>query len=126
MKADTVQVTIVAASAETLDGLQDYLSRAGVGARGTRQLAGADAVPCSAVILFPDDFSPKDVLRELGRLRRERPNVVPVVVTGEPHRYIGIDETDGKGCSPIVLLKPAWGWTILEAIREATKPHEDE
>ena len=125
MKTDPVQVTIVAASAETLDGLQGYLSRAGVGARGTRQLAGADADPCSAVIFFPDDFSPKDVLLELRRLRRERPSVVPLVVTGEPNRYAELGEIEGKGCIPIVLLKPAWGWTILEAIREATEPRED-
>jgi hypothetical protein len=124
MKADSVQVTIVAASAETLDGLQGYLSRAGMGARGTRQLAGADADPCSAVIYFPDDFSPIDVLRELRRLRRERPSLVPLVVTGEPERYVEMN--DGKGCTPIVLLKPAWGWTILEAIREAMETHKGE
>ena len=126
MKADPVQVTIVAASAETLDGLQGYLSRAGVGARGTRQLTGADADPCSAIILFPDDFSPTDVLRELRRLRRERPSVVPLVITGEPKRYAETGEAEGNGPTPIVLLKPAWGWTILEAIREATDPHNVE
>jgi hypothetical protein len=120
MKAEAVQVTIVAASAETLDGLQGYLSRAGVGARGTRELVGADADPCSAIIFFPDDFSPRDVLRELRRLRRERPSVVPLVVTGEPDRYAKMSDVDGTGWNPIVLLKPAWGWTILEAIREAT------
>jgi hypothetical protein len=126
MKADSVQVTIVAASAETLDGLQGYLSRAGMGARGTRQLAGADADPCSAVIFFPDDFSPKDVHRELRRLRRERPKVVPLVVTGEPNRYAEMSEIEGKGPAPIVLPKPAWGWTILEAIREAMEPRRGE
>lgn len=120
MKADSVQVTIVAASAETLDGLQGYLSRAGVGARGTRQLAGADADPCSAIVFFPDDFLPRDVLRELRRLRRERPSLVQLVVTGEPDRYANLGEIEGSGWAPMVLLKPAWGWTILEAIREAT------
>jgi len=126
MKADPVQVMIVAASAETLDGLQGYLSRAGVGARGTRQLAGADADPCSAIILFPDDFSPTDVLRELRRLRRERPSVVPLVITCEPKRYAETGKVEGNGPAPIVLLKPAWGWTILDAIREATDPHNVE
>ena len=120
MKAKPVQVTIVAASAETLDGLQGYLSRAGVGARGTRELVGADTDPCSAIIFFPDDFSPRDVLRELRRLRRERPSVVPLVVTGEPDRYAKMSDIDGTAWNPVVLLKPAWGWTILEAIREAT------
>ena len=122
MKANSVQVTIVAASAETLDGLQAYLSRAGVGTRATRELAGACAHPCSAVILFPDDFSPRDVQRELRRLRRERPHLVPLVVTGEPDRYARMSDVDGTRRTPIVLIKPAWGWTILEAIREAVEP----
>jgi len=122
MKASSVQVTIVAASAETLDGLQAYLARAGVGTRATRELAGACAHPCSAVILFPDDFSPKDVQRELRRLRRERPQLVPLVVTSEPDRYAWVSEIGGNGREPVVLIKPAWGWTILEAIREVVEP----
>src|SRR6185503_18140033 len=96
MKTESVHVTIVAANAETLDGLQSYLSRAGVSARGTRRLAGADADPCSAIIFFPDEFSPRDVLRELRRLRRERPTVVPLVVTGEPDRYVNMSEIKGS------------------------------
>lgn len=122
MRGQSLQVTIVAASAETLDGLHDYLSRAGVGARCTRELAEAHAAPCSAVVFFPDDFSLADVMRELGRLRRDKPSVLPLVVTGEPRRYLHVVDAGGKGRAPIVMPRPAWGWMILDAIRDAATP----
>ncbi|HYQ42166.1 MAG TPA: hypothetical protein VER11_09360 [Polyangiaceae bacterium] len=117
----TVHVTIVAASAETLDGLQTYLSLAGLGARGTRRLGDFGRAPCAAVVLFPDEFSAKDVLRELGRLRREQPSVLPLLVTREPRRYVDAIAVKGAGLAPIVIPKPAWGWTILDAIRLAVE-----
>jgi hypothetical protein len=120
----SVQVTIVAVSAETLDGLQGYLSRAGVGARCTRDLVGAHAAPCSAVVFFPDDFSLDEVIQELGRLRRERPSVLPLLVTGQPQRYLSAGMSEGKGPAPIVMPRPAWGWMILDAIRGAAFPDE--
>ena len=125
MCAQSVRVTIVAASAETLDGLQGYLSRAGVGATGSRELAAAHASPCSAVVVFPDDFSPDEVMRELGRLRRERPNAVPLLVTGEPERYLRVAQVEGRGRAPVVMPRPAWGWMILDAIRDVTTFDED-
>jgi hypothetical protein len=112
-----VHVTIVAATAETLDGLQGYLSLAGLNAHGTRRLGDLGPKHCSAVIFFPDEFSPTTVLRELTRLRREHPTVLPLLVTSEPQRYSGIDDGGGKALRPIVIPKPAWGWTILEAIQ---------
>jgi hypothetical protein len=115
----TVHVTIVAARAETLDGLQAYLSLAGLGARGTRQLGDFDRETCAAVVLFPDEFSPDDVLRELSRLRRDQPTVLPLLVTREPQRYLEVARAEEVGLAPIVIPKPAWGWTILDAIRLA-------
>ena len=113
-----VQVTIVATSAETLDGLQGYLTRAGLNARASRSMVGADADPCSVVVLFPDDFATDDVLQELLRIRQERPNVLVVVVTNKPQRYAASVELDGKGQVPLVLPRPAWGFSILDAIRD--------
>ena len=115
----TVRVTIVASSAETLDGLQTYLSLAGLGARGTRRLDDFWREPCTAVVLFPDEFSLKDVVRELGRLRREQPRVLSLLITREPQRYVDSVGVGGVGLAPIVIPKPAWGWTILDAIRLA-------
>jgi len=117
-----VHVTIVAASAETLDGLQGYLSLAGLDAHGTRQLSEVGRKPCSAVIFFPDEFSPTMVLLELVRLRREHPTVLPLLVTSEPQRYDGIPDDTKKALQPVVIPKPAWGWTILEAIQQRFVP----
>jgi len=116
VRAPAVQVTIVASSAETLDGLQAYLSRAGLGARCTRELADAHADPCSAVVFFPDDFSCEEVIGALERLWRERPSVLPLVITGEPERYLRVGLTEGKGHALVVMPRPAWGWMILDAI----------
>ena len=117
-----VHVTIVAAKAETLDGLQGYLSLAGLDAHGTRHLSELGRRPCSAVIFFPDEFSSTTVLRELVRLRRDHPTVLPLLVTAEPQRYSGIPETAGKALRPVVIPKPAWGWTILDAIQRRVSP----
>lgn len=120
-----IQVTIVAASAETLRGLQTYLSLAGVGARGTRQLGDVDPEPCSAIVLFPDEFSLDEVLEELSRLRRDRPGILPLLVTREPERYGEVARAEEKGRAPVVIPKPAWGWTILDAIRSGTQLRHD-
>lgn len=120
-----IQVTIVAASAETLDGLRAYLSLAGLGARGTRRLGDVHLAPCSAVVLFPDEFLLDEVLGELSRLRRDRPGILPLLVTREPERYGEVAQAEGKGRAPIVIPKPAWGWTILDAIRSGTELQHD-
>jgi hypothetical protein len=126
MSPESAQVTIVASSAETLDGLQSYLSRAGLGSHATRELAGAARKPCSVLVLFPDEFSLDDVLSELRRLRREQPNVLPLVVTGVPARYEQTAAGDEKARVPLVIARPAWGWTILDAIRAALESLADE
>lgn len=115
------QVTIVATNGETLDDLQEYLSLAGVEARASRTLPGAGMHPCSAIILFPDGFAPDDVLSELARLHRDQPGVLPLVVTGEPKRYEQVVRPETNGRPPIVIPRPAWGWTILDAIREGMR-----
>jgi hypothetical protein len=114
-----IRVTIIAQSAETRDGLQTYLSQAGLAARGTMRLGDIDPNPCAAVVLFPDEFSHAEVVRELSRLQRERPQLLPLLVTREPERYLELTEPDSAQSPPIVIPKPAWGWTILDAIRAA-------
>lgn len=116
----SIQVTIIAESAETRDGLTSYLSHAGVGARSSPRLGDIDLEPCTAVVLFPDEFSHGEVVRELSRLRRERPRLLPLLVTREPERYLELMEPDASPCAPLVIPKPAWGWTILDAIRAAS------
>jgi hypothetical protein len=113
-----LRVTIVSANSETLDGLQTYLKQAGVRARATRTLGTEDdagAAP-SAIVFFPDEFRREDVIVEIARLQRARPEVLAVIVTREPRQFEGI-ATDEGAQTPIVIPKPAWGWTILDVIR---------
>jgi hypothetical protein len=112
-----IRVTIVGTRAETLDGLRWYLSRVGLSARATRRLQDGDREPCAAMILFPDEFSFDDVERELHRLRRDSPELLLVLVTSELKRYAPIAK--GAGRVPVLIPKPAWGWSILDAIRSA-------
>ena len=107
-------VTIVSTHSETLDGLQSYLARAGVGARCTRDLAActrfaSEAARNVAVVLFPDDFRREKVLAALTDLA-STPTVLVVLVTAHPRKF---EQADGV----IIMPRPAWGWSILEAIR---------
>jgi hypothetical protein len=121
MRREPIQVTIVTANAETFDGLQAYLSLRGLAARNAGQLGELDAKSCSAVIFFPDEFLLKDVLHELRRLRQGQPRVLVLVVTREPERYVEVVNAEGIGRAPVVIPKPVWGWTILDAIRAGLK-----
>jgi DNA-binding response OmpR family regulator len=122
--ADSLQVTIVSANPETLDGLQTYLRRAGVDARGATQLR-IDLKTGShrrAVVVFPDDFPGEHVIREVARLRRQRPAILLVLVTCEPQRFEHeLGASDGSP-APVIVPKPAWGWIILDALRGRTNP----
>ena len=112
-----IRVTIVGVRAATLDGLKWYLSRVGLSARATRRLEDGDREPCAAMVLFPDEFSFDHVERELIRLRRDSPDLLLVLVTSELKRYAAI--ANGGGRAPVLIPKPAWGWSILDAIRSA-------
>jgi len=119
MKKEPLSVTIVSDKPETLDGLRVYLRQAGVDAHGTRQLDTTESggLAPSAVVFFPDEFGIDDVVCEVTRLRRERPHVVSVIVTREARRFAEAFDDDEADPAPIVIPKPAWGWTILDAIR---------
>jgi hypothetical protein len=116
-----LSVTVVASNVETLRALESYLHGAGVAANGTRLIDRVlEMTPpsCAAVILFPDDYPEEDVAKALAALRRERTDVLAVIVSQEPRRF---EELAGTGRSqlpaPLVIPKPAWAWTILDAVR---------
>lgn len=115
--APPLHVTIVSNNPETLDGLQAYFQRAGVGAHGTRRIASPALVQpsSSAVVLFPDDFGFDEVVDAITQLRRLRPEVLSIVVTRHPRRFESLDLDDRSAL--VVIAKPAWGWTILDTIR---------
>jgi DNA-binding response OmpR family regulator len=115
---EQLRVTIVSANPETLDGLQTYLRQAGIHARGTGEIesgAAMDPHP-SAVVFFPDEFPAGNVLKEVTRLRRERPQVLIVLVTREAKKFTETLATNERAPT-IVVPKPVWGWAILDAIR---------
>lgn len=105
-------VIIVSAHRETLDGLQQYLSSAGLPARGRQSLPADVSSPTTVVVLFPDDFEREEVHRSLRRLLLAK--VRTVVVTAEPKRFDAFSH--GNGAGAVVIPKPAWGWKILDTI----------
>jgi hypothetical protein len=124
-----LSVTVVASNVETLRALESYLHGAGVAANGTRMVDRVlEMTPpsSSAVIVFPDDFRQDTVMEALGALRRERPDVLAVIVSQEPRRFEGLVGT-GKAPhpAPLVIPKPAWAWTILDAVRARLDSDED-
>ena len=120
-------MTIVSANPETLDGFEAYLRRAGFSTNGTRSVDAAPEVTpaaCSAIIVFPDDFSEDAVLGALDVLRERRPSTLPVLVTREPKRFERV-AWPARGPVPVVVPKPVWGWSILDAIRAHLEPEAD-
>jgi hypothetical protein len=119
-----LEVAIISDNPETLDGLREYLEGAGIATYGSRQLAAPLLMshPLAAVVLFPDDFSTGDVFDLVARLLRARPNVRTLIVTGDPRRYEPLVALRTVSALPIIIPKPAWGWTILESIRADLAP----
>ena len=123
-----LRVSIVSNNAETIDGLQEYLAKAGVSCqtiRSIRELARTAADAATSAIIFPDDFADVDMISFLKGLRRDRPKFLAVLITREPQRYREAVEPDGRSVSPLVLPRPSFGWEILDAVRahaEASQP----
>jgi hypothetical protein len=113
-------VTVVSHNDATLRGLESYLRGAGLITNGTRAVERiVEMTPPSstAVILFPDEYGQSAVSAALAALCRERPEVLPVIVTNEPRRFEQPAAVEGSQPSPLVIPKPAWAWTILDAVR---------
>ncbi len=118
--AKQIHVSIVAGNPATLEGLRAYFDRVGVASHGTETVRDVEQMPpaTTAVVLFPDDFAVEEVEPRLLALRRARPSVLVVLVTREPTSFKTAVSADGRSLPPIVLPRPAFGWTILDAIRE--------
>jgi hypothetical protein len=115
-----IYVSIVSANAETLDGLQAYLSGAGVPSHCTRALQDLERVApqcATAAVIFPDDFEDGDVVTLMQQLRRTRPRLFSLIVTRRPQRFRDAVRADGRSLPPLILPKPSFGWDILDAIR---------
>ncbi len=69
-------------------------------------------------MLFPDEFESNDVVTVVSGLRRSRPQLLVVVVTGAARRFRPAFDPDEQSRLPIVFPKPAFSWSILDMIRE--------
>jgi hypothetical protein len=125
-RTDVTVVIVVATNPETLDGLSSYLQGAGVAARCTRDLEECTRVASAsdgnvAVVIFPDDFRWEKVVAALAEVAGIRPPVLPLLVTAHPQKF----ETLSAAEDVVIMPRPIWGWTILDAIRSrisARKP----
>jgi len=114
-------VAVIADNPQTLANLDSYFKRLGVTSSGSRSLEGDAAIPSSAtaLVLFPDDYESSAVEHLVTTLRRTRPKLFLVLVTSAPQHFGGATQPDGRTVPPLVLPRPAFGWTILDAIRSA-------
>lgn len=109
-------VLIVASNRETLDGLHTYLMNAGVPSQ-TRRTLGVVPPSTSAVVLFPDELDAVAVVGSIAEIRATHPKLQLIIVTSTPQRYQPALEAHARSKLPIVLQKPVFGWTILDALR---------
>jgi hypothetical protein len=118
----THDVTVIAESPETLDGLLAYLGEAGLVARGLRSLDAMALVTATraAVVLFPDGFDAVAAVVLIRVIRAKRADLLVLIVTGDAPRFQEVARPVGRSVTPQLYPKPAFGWTILDAIRNHT------
>jgi hypothetical protein len=119
-----LRVCVVAQNPETIDALHDYLSRAGVSSYSSRRLVELDLATShtSLLVLFPDEFDREQVCQAIAELRAAHRRLPILLITGAPQHYSHATLVKNLTPPPIVLPKPAFGWTILEAIRAHARP----
>jgi hypothetical protein len=117
---ESLRVTVIGDNAQTIEGLRRYLSSAGVESQATRILSeGTVNLPdVDAMVIFPDEFRTDEVVTSVETLQKERPQLRLLLVTSSPRSYLGTRLMDVE-LPPIILPKPAFGWSILDAIRES-------
>ena len=110
---------VIAANRETGDGLHGYFSKSGFTTRTSCRLqdVGPLCIDAHCVVLFPDDFSEDEVLTSIRALRREQPRLLMLLVTATPQRFQTACAPNATTLSPIVVPKPAFGWSLLDAMR---------
>lgn len=113
-------VEIVADARIAVEGLAAYLTDVGIAVGISIH---ADVLPhiradVDAVVVFPDELDAAVAAEGLLSLRVQRPQRLLIVVTGAPQRYRPALEPLADARLPMVLFRPAFGWAILDAIRE--------
>ena len=115
-------VLLISRSAETLDGLQFYLSRIGIASTSRQRVNPLADVPehVRVLVVFPDDFPMHEVTSYLAIVQARRPELKLLIISKEPAAYYATTALNGRRIQATVLPQPAFGWTILDAIRAAT------
>lgn len=113
------RVAVVAHNHDTLDELGRYLREHGMDAdvlpiAASELLSGGH----SAIVLFPDDFESALVARFVANVRASQPSVLLVLVTRTAHHALRLGAAVARSTMPLVLPRPPFGWTIVDAIRQ--------
>lgn len=121
-----LRVTVVGESAKTIESMRRYLSAAGVNSGAMRELPRTSTLSQlgDALVIFPDEFDTSAVLATIENVQRLRPQLRLLLVTSAPQRYQDRQSSD-NALPPILLPKPAFGWSILDAIRAAASSDEE-
>ena len=111
-------MAVISMNPETLGSLEGYLRGAGVDTNSSRFIhrVGELVVDATAVVLFPDEYAWEATVSALSACRTKNPGALMVLVTRTPQRFEALQATRG-GTPPLVVPRPAWSWTILDAIR---------
>ena len=110
---------MISRNAETVDGLQEYLSQIGFACSncGVMNPLAEVGKQVTVLIAFPDDFPAHEVAAYLAMVRARRPGLKLVIISREPAVYHTMTELSGQPLNATVLPRPAFGWTIVDAIR---------
>jgi hypothetical protein len=113
-------VLLLSNNRDTQKGLREYFAESGVPceARGTLNPLSQPAEGVRALVVFPDDFGEEEVTTYLSVLRARRPRLTMVVITRQTSVYDALVGMDGRPIGAVVLARPAFGWTILDVVRD--------
>jgi hypothetical protein len=115
-KPSSEGVVVVSANRDTLETLCTYLRGAGVATSCAPELSGcakAAGTSTLAYVLFADDFGREEVVATLADLAVQQPTALPVLVTAHPQHFERLRSPE----KVLIVPRPVWGWTILDAIR---------
>ena len=109
------RVTIISQNPETLDSVQEYLSRFGAAATGVSRLKdishGLDGT--DVVLLFADDYPHEDVVSTLSAAVEK----LCIVVTQDIDSLRGVHRSGSDVGTLVLLRRPVWGWMLLDVLR---------
>jgi len=123
---DPLQALVVTADAAVRDDIIQSLRSAWIEAVSTDHIDGCiSRIPSGnrLVLLHPDGFRFDQVVGILFALRRERPDVLVVLLTEKPERFAKLVLAAENARPPKIIPMPASARTILETIAFAAATH---